>query len=101
MPHACCATIGAAVASLLVQMPQGSCGRLSPARLLLLPQTATNRAVEVHDASRLLETQGQILPLSDGMLHQLCKSGELHWNEVQGNGPVGHQIGELTWTLLI
>ena len=39
------------------------------------PQTATNRACEVHDASRLLESQGQILPLSDGMLHQLCKSG--------------------------
>lgn len=38
-------------------------------------QTATNRAVEVHAASRLMETGGQILPLSEGMLHQLCKSG--------------------------
>uniref|UniRef100_A0A1D2AF40 Uncharacterized protein n=2 Tax=Auxenochlorella protothecoides TaxID=3075 RepID=A0A1D2AF40_AUXPR len=36
--------------------------------------TATNRAVEVHAASRLVETGGQILPLSEGMLHQLCKS---------------------------
>jgi hypothetical protein len=38
--------------------------------------TATSRAIEVHEASRLTETGGQILPLSEGMLHQLCKSGE-------------------------
>jgi hypothetical protein len=36
--------------------------------------TATSRAVEVHEASRLKESGGQVLPLSDGMLHQLCKS---------------------------
>jgi len=36
--------------------------------------TATRRAVEVHEASREKESGGQVLPLSDGMLHQLCKS---------------------------
>lgn len=36
--------------------------------------TATSRAVEVHEASRKKESGGQVLPLSDGMLHQLCKS---------------------------
>jgi hypothetical protein len=36
--------------------------------------TATSRAVEVHEASRKAESGGQVLPLSDGMLHQLCKS---------------------------
>ena len=51
-------------------------------------QTATNRAVEVHDASRLLETQGQILPLSDGMLHQLCKSGGQRAGRREGMGGV-------------
>ena len=35
--------------------------------------TATNRAIEVHEASRK-DSAGQVLPLSDGMLHQLCKS---------------------------
>lgn len=37
-------------------------------------QTATNRAVEVHEASRLKDSGGAILPLSEGMLHQLLKS---------------------------
>lgn len=36
--------------------------------------TATRRAVEVHEASRKKDSGGQVLPLSDGMLHQLCKS---------------------------
>jgi hypothetical protein len=36
--------------------------------------TATSRAVEVHDMSRSVESGGQVLPLSDGMLHQLLKS---------------------------
>jgi hypothetical protein len=59
--------------SALLQAAHAPCAPWPPHAAL---QTATNRAVEVHDASRLLETQGQILPLSDGMLHQLCKSGE-------------------------
>lgn len=36
--------------------------------------TAASRAMEVHEASRLLETGDQILPLSEGMLHQLLRS---------------------------
>lgn len=40
----------------------------------LYVQTATNRAVEVHEASRKKDSGAQVLPLSDGMLHQLCKS---------------------------
>lgn len=36
--------------------------------------TATSRAVEVHETSRKKDSGGQVLPLSEGMLHQLCKS---------------------------
>lgn len=38
------------------------------------PQTATTRAVEVHELSRSTSGGAQILPLSAGMLHQLLKS---------------------------
>ena len=30
--------------------------------------------MEVHEASRKKDSGGQVVPLSDGMLHQLCKS---------------------------
>lgn len=37
--------------------------------------TATQRAIEVHEASKVVDTADQLVALSDGMLHQLCKSG--------------------------
>ena len=45
-----------------------------PCHCLPCLQTATSRAVEVHELSRSVDGGGQILPLSEGMLHQLLKS---------------------------
>lgn len=47
-------------------------------------QTATSRAVEVHKLSRTLGSTGTILPLSEGMLHQLLKSAMAL--EIDGTG---------------
>ena len=48
---------------------------VTPAWRLPRSQTATSRAIEVHTMSQQAKSGGAILPLSDGMLHQLCKSG--------------------------
>ena len=53
------------------------------------PQTATSRAVEVHELSRSVDGGGQILPLSEGMLHQLLKSALAM--EIDATGEVARQ----------